>query len=226
MAGWHHRLDGCEPEWTLGVGDGQRVLACCDSWGRKELDSTEWLNWTDKQDLSRKSPEPNKRISRKSFLQEVTTMVYFPETLTTQSIFFLSLNKNSLLINSNLFSKMFFACHVNSNTVLWSWVIETRAGLWNILNNMFFGCCCCFLILKILMFFIKETDSFQRSILYNISCHPNTLKNWTEIVLKALEAFSFLLFFLVEIWSLVSRTNIHWKSNIFIMEEWKKWLFY
>ena len=120
---------------------------------------------------------------------------------------------------------MFFACYVNSNTVLWSWVIETRAGLWNILNNMFFGCCC-FLILKILMFFIKETDSFQRSILYNISCHPNTLKNWTEIVLKALEAFSFLLFFLVEIWSLVSRTNIHWKSNIFIMEEWKKWLFY
>ena len=38
MAGWHHWLDGRESEWTLGVGDGQGVLACCPSWGRKELD--------------------------------------------------------------------------------------------------------------------------------------------------------------------------------------------
>ena len=34
-------------EWTLGVGDGQGGLVCCDSWGRKELDTTEQLNWTD-----------------------------------------------------------------------------------------------------------------------------------------------------------------------------------
>ena len=47
MAGWHHRLDGRESEWTLGVGDGQGGLVCCDSWGRKELDTTERLNWTD-----------------------------------------------------------------------------------------------------------------------------------------------------------------------------------
>ena len=47
MAGWHHRLDGHEFEWTLGVGDGQGGLACCDSWGRKESDTTEWLNWTE-----------------------------------------------------------------------------------------------------------------------------------------------------------------------------------
>ena len=45
MAGWHHRLDGCEFEWTPGVGDGQGGLACCNSWGRKELDTTEQLNW-------------------------------------------------------------------------------------------------------------------------------------------------------------------------------------
>ena len=44
-AGWHHRLDGCEFEWTPGVGDGQGGLACCNSWGLKELDTTEWLNW-------------------------------------------------------------------------------------------------------------------------------------------------------------------------------------
>ena len=47
MAEWHHRLDGCEFEWTLGVGDGQGGLVYCDSWGRKESDMTEWLNWTD-----------------------------------------------------------------------------------------------------------------------------------------------------------------------------------
>ena len=47
MAGWHHRLDGPEFEWTLGVGDGQEGLACCDSWGHKELDTTERLNWTE-----------------------------------------------------------------------------------------------------------------------------------------------------------------------------------
>ena len=49
MVGWHHWLDGHEFEWTLGVGDGQGGLACCDSWGRKELDMTERLNWTEKE---------------------------------------------------------------------------------------------------------------------------------------------------------------------------------
>ena len=47
MAGWHYRLNGCEFEWTPGVGDGQGGLVCCDSWGHKELDMTEWLNWTE-----------------------------------------------------------------------------------------------------------------------------------------------------------------------------------
>ena len=47
MAGWHCLLDGHEFEWTLGVGDGQRGLACCDSWGCKESDMIEGLNWTE-----------------------------------------------------------------------------------------------------------------------------------------------------------------------------------
>ena len=47
MAGWHHWLDGHEFQWTPRVGDGQRGLACCDSWGRKESDTTEQLNWTE-----------------------------------------------------------------------------------------------------------------------------------------------------------------------------------
>ena len=47
MAGWHHWLDGRESEWTPGVGDGQGGLACCESWGCRESDMTEWLNWTE-----------------------------------------------------------------------------------------------------------------------------------------------------------------------------------
>ena len=47
MAGWHHRLDGHEFEWTPGVGDGQGGLVCCNSWSRKESDTTERLNWTE-----------------------------------------------------------------------------------------------------------------------------------------------------------------------------------
>ena len=54
MAGWHHRLNGHGFEKTLGVGDGQGDLACCDLWGCKESDTTEWLNWA----------ELNWRISR------------------------------------------------------------------------------------------------------------------------------------------------------------------
>ena len=46
MAGWHHWLDGRESEWTPGVGDGQGGLACCDSWGHKESDTTERLIWS------------------------------------------------------------------------------------------------------------------------------------------------------------------------------------
>ena len=47
MAGWHHRLDGHEFEWTPGFGDGQGGLVCCCSWDCKESDTTEQLNGTE-----------------------------------------------------------------------------------------------------------------------------------------------------------------------------------
>ena len=46
------------PEWIPGVGDGQGGLECCDSWGRKELDMTERLNWTEQKQLEQ---EPSRR---------------------------------------------------------------------------------------------------------------------------------------------------------------------
>ena len=47
MVGWHHWLNGHEFAWTLGFGDGKGGLACWGSWGRKESDVTERLNWTE-----------------------------------------------------------------------------------------------------------------------------------------------------------------------------------
>ena len=43
MVGWHHRFNGHEFGWALGVGDGQGGLAHCSSWGHKESDMTEPL---------------------------------------------------------------------------------------------------------------------------------------------------------------------------------------
>ena len=53
IVGWHHRLNGHGFGWTLGVGDGLGSLACCCSWGRKESDKTEWLNWTEQPKINR-----------------------------------------------------------------------------------------------------------------------------------------------------------------------------
>ena len=47
MIGWHHWLNGHEFEYALGIGDGQGSLSCCCSWGHKESDTTEGLNWTE-----------------------------------------------------------------------------------------------------------------------------------------------------------------------------------
>ena len=47
MAGWPHQLNGHGFGWTLGVGDRQGGLACWGSWGHKESDTTEQLNWTE-----------------------------------------------------------------------------------------------------------------------------------------------------------------------------------
>ena len=67
MAGWHHWLNGRESEWTLGVGDGQGGLACCNSWGRKELDTAEQLNRTELIDtfkMAHRSSYINRSISK------------------------------------------------------------------------------------------------------------------------------------------------------------------
>ena len=56
MVGWHHWHNGHGFGWTLGVGDGQEGLACCDSWGHKESDMTERLKWTELNSTDRNVP--------------------------------------------------------------------------------------------------------------------------------------------------------------------------
>ena len=46
IVGWHHPLDGQEFEQVPGIVDGQGSLVCYSPWGHKELDMTEWMNWT------------------------------------------------------------------------------------------------------------------------------------------------------------------------------------
>ena len=73
MAGWHHCLDGRESEWTPGVGDGQGGLACCDSWGCKESDTTEQLNWTE---LNQSKRQSSPHSSLDSFIRGMVFSVY------------------------------------------------------------------------------------------------------------------------------------------------------
>ena len=47
MIGWHHQLDGHEFEQAPQIGDGQQSPVCCCTWGCKESDMNDWLNWTE-----------------------------------------------------------------------------------------------------------------------------------------------------------------------------------
>jgi len=62
MVGWHHQLNGHEFEQAPGVGDGQGGLVCCSPLGRKQLDTTEWLNWTELLEKILESPLDCKEI--------------------------------------------------------------------------------------------------------------------------------------------------------------------
>ena len=65
MVGWHHQLDGHGFGWTLATGDGQGSLARYGSWGHKESDTTEQLNWTE---LKKKLNTINSRGRRVKYL--------------------------------------------------------------------------------------------------------------------------------------------------------------
>ena len=78
MFGWHHRLNGHEFEQAPGVGDGQGGLVCCSSWGCKESDMTEPLNWTELRRLLR-VPWTERR-SNQSVLKEIYPKIFIGRT--------------------------------------------------------------------------------------------------------------------------------------------------
>ena len=65
MVGWHHPLDGHEFEQALGDSEGQRRLACCSSWGCKELDTTEQLNNKNQNKARYKLPAGDRNVKFK-----------------------------------------------------------------------------------------------------------------------------------------------------------------
>ena len=71
VVGWHHLLDGHEFEQAPRVGDGQGSLVCCSPWGRKELDMTERLNWTENWDEQGERQSPEDLISLEERTQAV-----------------------------------------------------------------------------------------------------------------------------------------------------------
>ena len=113
MAGWHHPLDGHEFEWTPGVGDGQGGLACCDSWGRKELDMTERLNWPELMWVGG---------IRLVFSLRMGGFLFSPHSVTTKNhilAFLHKVVKNPVLSSSHFQTYTHLYC---SNTIsIWIW---------------------------------------------------------------------------------------------------------
>ena len=80
MVGWHHGLNGHAFEHTLGDSGGQGSLACCSPWGRKELDTSERLNWTELYEWRFKGPLcifPFESLSFVTKIITVTTLLLF-----------------------------------------------------------------------------------------------------------------------------------------------------
>ena len=95
MVGWDHRLDGRGFRWTLGVGDGQGGLACCSSWGRKELDTTEWLNWTELNSHPYTTIGKTIALTRQTFVGKVMSLLF--NMLSRLVIVFLPRSKHLLI---------------------------------------------------------------------------------------------------------------------------------
>ena len=76
MVRWQHLLNGHEFGWILGVGDGQGGLGCCNSWGCKELDMTERLNWLNWWRQNNRIPKTVRCWWKKSKMTETNGKLY------------------------------------------------------------------------------------------------------------------------------------------------------
>ena len=77
MVGWHHRLGGHGFGWTPGVGDGQGGLVCCASWGCKESNMTERLNWTQPSTRKEYKKNPLKTVLYYLYFEMIVFWIYW-----------------------------------------------------------------------------------------------------------------------------------------------------
>ena len=140
MAGWHHWLDGHESEWTPGVGDGQGGVACWDSWGHKESDMTEQLNWSELNDLGN---DLDLIICLLALLYLFSKIVYLDSLLTFDWIF-------GLLLLS--WKHSFYTLNTRPLSIAWpanifSWSVSclstflTMSFKTKVFNKVYFCCC-------------------------------------------------------------------------------------
>ena len=80
MVGWHHQLNGHGFQWISGVVDGQGGLAGCGSWGCKELDMTERLNWIELKVSSFNTECKDSYIIYMTYLKFISTIIQMPFT--------------------------------------------------------------------------------------------------------------------------------------------------
>ena len=110
MAGWHCRLEGHEFEWTPGVGDGQGGLACCDSWGCKELYTIEWLNWTELMNAQPSTPYPRGYCTLPRLIYHTSSafpsFIFLPSPLASSRSLLLNLS----LTSQHLHNKYWWRC--------------------------------------------------------------------------------------------------------------------
>ena len=125
MAGGRHWLDGRESGWTPGVGDGQGGLVCCDSWGHKESDTTERLNWTE--------CFPNLSITGK-FAKNTKRNLHTVEKLKIElphatAIPFLGINPEKTIIQNTRCTPTFISVKTWQQSK-WLWIEEWIKKMW------------------------------------------------------------------------------------------------
>ena len=142
MAGWHLWLNGLESEWTPGVGDGQGGLACCNSWGHTESDTTEQLNWTELYWLNLLFIVPLSNsfffLNRLSGHMEHTESSLFRyifkktwNSIMLKSTCFYCFIFNTIIENLKWMSKIIkmFLCFKSSKAFLWTVILLVTLGL-------------------------------------------------------------------------------------------------
>ena len=131
MVGWHHWLNGHGFGWTLGVGDGLGGPVYCGSWGLKESDTNEWLNWTYiftwvNTLLKRWNnlPQITNLVTVEKLFSNSMTLDYFYDTaVRTQScIFFVYVNLHWYRVHT----KWNTLCAGTANAFFFSLLIETE----------------------------------------------------------------------------------------------------